>query len=101
VNPGDDGYRCSAVDSDGERRCKRHGEIGSAARDRLNRGSARGDRTDIADIGEPLGLQQLLGDVLGRVADPRDLYKAHRCGFKRPLRGDRRCRAGEARGSSQ
>jgi hypothetical protein len=100
VHPRNHRYWRTAVDTNGEGCCIRHGEFGVAACDCGDRGSARRDRTHIADIGEPLGLQQLLGDVLGRIADPGDLYKAHRCGFKRSLCGARCRRAGEARGSS-
>ena len=94
-------YRCSGVDPDGKWRCKGHGEIGAAVRDRIDRWGSRRDRTHIAEIGEPFGTQQLLGHVLWRIADAGDLYKAHGRGFKWSLCGARCRRADEAGGSGQ
>jgi hypothetical protein len=52
-------------------------------------------RIHIADIGETFGTQQLLGDVLGGLADPRVLDNANGGRFQRSLRGQRSRRANE------
>ena len=101
MHAGNHRYGRPAIDPDGERRCISHGEISVAAHNRGDRGSARSDPTHIADVGEALGLQQLLGDVLGRIADAGDLHKAHFGGFEWPLCGECHRRADEARGAGQ
>ena len=90
MHPGQQSDRRAAIDRDGQRRGKGHGEIGVAGAHRLGRGSAsRRREAHKAHIVEPLGLQQRLGDVLGGNADTRAVRKnAHGRGFKRALGGE-------------
>ena len=73
-------------------------EIDLAVRDRL---SCARRPVHIADIGETLRAQQLLGDVLWGNADARTLREADGGRFERPLRSQRSRRADEARGAGQ
>ena len=63
-----------------------HAEIRLAASHR--RGYGVGRRLHIADIGEAIGTQQLLGDVLRSLADRRDSGKSHSRRFEGTLLGD-------------
>ena len=101
VHPRDHRHGRSAIDPDGKWRRIGHGEIGVAAPNGIDRGSTRLDRTHVADIGEPLGLQQLLGDVLGNIADAGDLYKSHCRSFEGSLCGTRCRHVAEAGVSGQ
>src|SRR6516165_5486282 len=75
-------------------------EIGLVLRERLVDLRARCP-FDVADVGEPFGAQQRLGDVLRSAADARVLFQPHGPGFEWSLFGECCWRGDEARGAGQ
>jgi hypothetical protein len=98
-HPGQHGDRFAAIDRGGKGRRVIQTEIDLAAPNRLRQPARR--CLDIADIGETLGTQQLLGEVLGGYTDVSDLGEADGRCFEGPLGGERWRRAEQAYGAGQ
>ena len=86
------------VHRDEQRRDEVGAEVDLAARD-LARLLGPGLGRHVADVGEALGAQQVLGEVLRRDADARDLAQADRGRLRRRLVGERAAAAKHARGA--
>ena len=74
VNPGQKDDRLPRVDLDDERGSEGHADLGLARAEGLV-DPLRSWLLDVPYVGKTLGLQQLLGDVLRRDTDARDLHK--------------------------
>jgi hypothetical protein len=92
--------RFARVDRDQKWRHEVHAEIDLAARHLLRVLDAR-LHWHVAHIGEAFGAQQLLGSVLRRKADARNLRDPDRRGFWRRLLGERCAGAKDTGGRRQ
>ena len=98
MHPGQHRDRAPCIHRHHERRGEIQSKVHLAARDRVRLPSGCLGH-DIADLGETLCTQQLLGDILGRDADAPDLCKADAGRFRRRLCGERLLDPNEARGA--
>jgi len=93
VYPGQQSNRVAGVDLLEKIDCVGLREIGLAERQETGR------RIDVADLGETLGPEQFLCDVLGSQADPRGFCQAHGRRFEGSLSGERPGPAKNTRGT--
>jgi hypothetical protein len=100
MNPGQNFHRNAAIDAGNLHRGVVQAKIEHAARDRVGSVGARRQR-NVADIGEPLGTQQIGDDILRGNTDALDLRQPHGGRLGRCLRSARQRHTRHGGGAGQ